>query len=197
MGAIHIPPLSRFGEIVSKKFGVTTFVETGTFRGDAASWAAGVFRKVITIEARPDYYDDVKQRKSRNFPNIEFLLGDSGRLLAELAPRFTEPCMFWLDAHAGGGNFGNEDICPLMEEIEAINRSAPEHFILVDDSRAFVAPAPPPFVAEVWPSIDRVVMALKAKHDYHIVIINDAIIAVPQKAKAELVQFCIETRPKI
>ena len=196
MGAIHIPPLNKFVETIARQCGVKTFIETGTYRGDAARWAAAIYPQVITVEARPDYYNAVRE-KSRSFSNIDFLLGDSGQVLEQLAPTLVEPCLFWIDAHAGGGNFGNEDVCPLMAEIAAINLSSPAHYILIDDARAFIAAVPPPFSAPVWPSLDQIIPALLQRHPYHIVLLNDAIIAVPQAAKELLVKFCMETRPQI
>ncbi len=35
---------------VKEKFGVAAFVETGTFRGDTAAFAAGHFQRVFTVE---------------------------------------------------------------------------------------------------------------------------------------------------
>lgn len=196
LGAIHIPPVSDLGETIAKQCGVKTFVDTGTFRGDAAKWGSPHFARVVTVEAIPETYESTKAA-CKGFTNIEFNLGDSGEFLKRFVPTLTEPALFWLDAHAGGGNFGDKDVCPLLAEIEAINQSPLPHYILIDDARAFVATCPPPFEADVWPSLDQIIPRLLARHPYHIVYINDALAAVPQSFKKTMQEFCIRVRPNI
>jgi hypothetical protein len=83
----------------------------------------------------------------------------------------------------------------LLGELLSINQSPHEHFILIDDARGFVAPTPPPFDWRAWPSIDQVIMTLKARNDYYVVIVHDTIMAVPQAAKERVVAFCHRVRP--
>ena len=35
------------------------------------------------------------------------------------------------------------EMCPLLNEIEGINRSPHEHFVFIDDARLFMSPRPP------------------------------------------------------
>lgn len=196
MGKIHVPPKGELVATIVRDHRVRTFIETGTAKGEASRWGASLFEKVITVEALPNTYEATRAA-SEGYPNIEFHLGDSGEFLRKLAPTLTEPCLFWLDAHAGGGRFGDKDVCPLLEELAAINTSAPEHFIFVDDARAFTATCPPPFVADVWPSLDQIIPAMVSRHRYHVVLILDTIIAVPQSFKRSLQEFCIKVRPTI
>lgn len=88
-------------------------------------------------------------------------------------------------------------MCPLLAEIKAINLSPQPHFILIDDARAFLATCPPPFVADVWPSLDEIIPALVARHPHHVVCINDAIVAVPPTFRESLQKFCIRVRPAL
>lgn len=196
VGAIQIPPLSHVVEMIAKQFGVDTFVETGTFRGDASRWAASHFAHVITMEVNPQFFEESKKTLG-TLSNVRQYLGDSGTVLKSLAPQLTRPCLFWLDAHAGGGNFADQDNCPLLAELEAINSTEPEHFIFVDDSRAFVAPPPPPFDWRVWPPIDELVRAIQSRHRYKIAILNDAVIAVPPSLQDFLVKISTQVRPTI
>jgi len=151
---------------------------------------------VVTVEAVHETFAAAREA-CRDLANVEFHHGDSAEFLPKLVPTLTEPCLFWLDAHAGGGRFGDRDVCPLMAEIAAINLSPLPHYILIDDARAFVATCPPPFVADVWPSLDEIIPALVARHPHHVVCINDAIIAVPPAFRRALQEFCIRVRPRI
>ena len=194
MGCIHQEPLSGFVQSLASEFGLTTFVETGTYLGDASAWAASVFPVVETIEVSPEFQQTAKA-KYGHLANIGYHLGDSAAELEPIARTLSAPALFWLDAHAGGGHYGPQDNCPLLGELEAINQSPHEHFILIDDARGFTAPTPPPFDWRSWPSIDQVIMALKARNDYYVVIVHDTIIAVPQAAKERVVAFCHRVRP--
>jgi hypothetical protein len=196
MGAIHTPPLSLLAERLIAVCGLREFVETGTFHGFVLPWAAAHFARVRTIEVRPDFRDEA-QRRNANLSNVEFLLGDSALLLREVCDTLPGPALFWLDAHAGAGFFGNEDRCPLIEEIRAVIASPHEHCIFIDDARAFLAPPPPPFDYRKWPSLDEVMAVLLQRPDTHVVTINDALIAVPKRVSDIIASYCAAVRPKI
>jgi hypothetical protein len=195
LGALNRWPLGSFVTRFAARFDISDFVETGTFKGVGCTFAAEIFPSVTTIEINEQYYEST--RNSCNSKNIRFVLGDSATVLPEIVSNLTQSAMFWLDGHSGGGNFGPNDYCPLLAELDAIASSPFPHFILIDDARAFVAPPPPPFQPEKWPSIAEVIEAARRSFPYYCVIIADAIICVPPAAKAELVQFCQEVRPKI
>lgn len=175
-------------EIIDKMrtvFGITTFVETGTFRGETAAWASERFDRVYTIEGSPDFRHEAQERH-RDKTNIEFLLGDSGAVLKELVPRLSDgPALFWLDAHWMPGSFGEKHECPLLEEIKVIHQSIGEHFILIDDARLFLAPPPLPHRARDWPDIGAVLAALNPpeREPNYCVIHNDVIISVPETSR--------------
>ncbi len=181
---------------MATRLGVTTFLETGTYQGDATRWAASVFKRVFTIELNPDFFR-ASQEKLKSCGNVEMHLGDSAKILGELVDRLDAPSVFWLDAHSGGGNHGDQDYCPLLSELEAINRSVYPHFIIIDDARAFVAPVPLPFDRKCWPPIDEVIRALQVKFRYHIAILNDAIFAVPPEHEEFFVHLSTTLRPSI
>ncbi len=177
---------------LKEHFQLDTFVETGTFEGKTTAWAAQHFRKVYTIEGAEVLYRAVVEKFGQPKANIQFIYGDTRQQLRGLIPQLQTPVLFWLDAHySGGPTFGEEDQCPLLEELEIINQSSVNHFVLIDDARLFCSPPPTGHVAEQWPDITQVIDSLKARFkDNHIVIMNDVIISVPLQAKDILVKYC-------
>lgn len=179
--------------MLSQAFGIRSFVETGTYLGETAQWASGVFDHVYTIEAAEDLYQRARARFA-DVPHIEVLFGDSGSVISHLIPRVTSRTLFWLDAHwSGGETYGAETECPVVREIESINQSSDEHFILIDDAQYFLAPPPFPHAAAQWPALADLVDLLRpAHHARYIVVMDDVIIAVPVSARAMLVQYAQE-----
>ena len=182
---------------LADKFQINTFIETGTYYGETAVWAARVFGKVLTIERSAELYHQAVEAH-KNIENIQFILGDSKIELSKIITELSSPSLFWLDAHWSGGlTYGEEDQCPLIEEIRIINSSEYDHFILIDDARLFTSPPQPPHIIDQWPSIDKVIDILKEKaQDKYIVIIEDVIIAVPSLAKNILASYCQEVNDK-
>lgn len=189
-------PLVDLATSLARSFSIDTFVETGTYQGAATQWAAGVFRTVWTVEKSPQYHMDARARLAE-LSNVTALLGDSPLVLPEICRALDRPAMFWLDAHAGGGHFGPVDACPLLDELDVVATHGLQHFVLIDDARAFVAPPPPPFDASRWPSLDEVLGHLLARHPYHVVLISDCLVAVPKAARDVVRDYVFTVRPKI
>ncbi|WP_228056526.1 FkbM family methyltransferase [Microcoleus sp. LEGE 07076] len=123
--------------------------------------------------------------------------GHTKEQLKLVVPQLNEPALFWLDAHwMGGGTAGENDECPLLEELEIINNSECEHFILIDDARLFLSPPPSPHRIEQWPSLNEIIATLSAKTNTYTVIFEDAIVSVPERAKSVLAQFCQNANTK-
>jgi hypothetical protein len=186
----------RFGaprELVlwlSKTFAASTFVETGTNRAETAVWAADHFEQVYTVEAyEPLYNKNVEAFGNRK--NIQFLKGDSRGHIQSISNSLTRPAIFWLDAHwCGEFTFGKSDECPVVGELEALNRTSPNHIILIDDARLFLAPPPPPHEASHWPDIAQICRMLTANDSKRYVAVHDdVIISVPDAARIQLVDF--------
>jgi hypothetical protein len=189
MGMTRIgPPVELLREI-GNRFRVEKFIETGTFRGNTAVWAGSVYKSVVSIENSLPLYEAAKT-KYGDAKNIEFVLGHSAEKLKEIVARLAEPCVFWLDAHwSGGDTYGEGDECPIVEEIEAINCSSHDHFVLIDDARLFMAPPPPPHDPRKWPTILQLLEALSQRSRYT-VIIQDVIVAVPESARSTVMEYC-------
>lgn len=194
MGIVNFTNVGRPSEIITKLrdiYGISTFIETGTYQGDTAYWASGVFNHVITIEATKSLYKKVTE-KYRHIKNIEFICGDSREKLRGVIAKLDEPSIFWLDGHwSGNTTYGVNNQCPLIEEIEIINSSEYEHFILIDDARYFLSPPPEPHPIEQWPNICLVTGTLSSSDKIrYIVIFEDVIIATPSLAKHVIVHYC-------
>ena len=184
------PPTSLMVEL-KLVYQINTFVESGTYLGGTASWAASVFDRVITMEASQELYEKTKTRYA-SLTNVEFLCGDSRSVLPQVIQSLNFPALFWLDSHwSGEGTHGRNDECPVLEEIRLINNSRHANFLFIDDARLFMSPPPEPHDWTQWPSIEEVIYALQADgRRYHLVIMDDVLIAVPNEAKDCLTKFC-------
>lgn len=196
MGQIHLSPLADLARGLATAGQLHDFVETGTFVGYALPWASRTFERVWTVELNPQFLSQAKQANG-NLTNVTYLEGDSTSELPKIVAKLTGPALFWLDAHAGAGNFADHDICPLVQELETVLASPHEHCILVDDARAFLAPPPPPFNYRKWPSLDQIFAAVAKRQGYNIVAIADVLIIVPEKHRELVAHFCFAIRPKI
>ncbi|MBS1912468.1 MAG: hypothetical protein JST22_10820 [Bacteroidetes bacterium] len=197
MGLVRMGPPEDLIVRLARARAIGHFVETGTYRGRTAAWAAEHFPSVWTIEFSRELYDEARERH-RALENVRFCFGDSRTELERIVGMLDAPALFWLDAHwSGGVTYGAEDQCPLLEEIAIINRSAAESYILVDDARLFLSPPQPPHRIEQWPDIAAVVDALRdGGREMYIVVIDDVIIAVPAAARETVAAYCQEVNAK-
>lgn len=182
MGIVRMGPPENLVLLIKNKYKISTFVETGTFKGQTAFWAAKHFDQVITVENSQEYYDELINTEREN---IEFLLGDSRLHLKTIINRIQAPAIFWLDSHwCGDSSFGEKDQCPLLKELAIINTSNFDHFILIDDARLFLSPPPCPNDLSQWPTILKIFNILSEKNqNRYMVIFEDVIVAVPHHAK--------------
>ncbi|HEX5104366.1 MAG TPA: hypothetical protein VFV87_11175 [Pirellulaceae bacterium] len=189
MGQVRMGPPEELVLHLRDQAAVSTFVETGTFQGRTTRWAARHFQRVHTIEREPALHEAAKLRLEP-YQHVTCHLGHSREVLAGLAPSLTTPCLFWLDAHwSGGVTAGNDDECPLLEEIAEIDRHNQQHLLLIDDARLFLAPPPPPHRPESWPSIDAVCRALLARGEAYVCVHDDVILRVPRRWQHAVVEF--------
>jgi hypothetical protein len=162
------------------------FIETGTYKGDTAAWAAGEFSQVVTVEIDPALHADAEKRFSGQ-EHVTCLLGDCRsaleRILLSLAGK---RALIWLDAH----HCGQEDRdSPLLEEIELINRFLPDAAILIDDARFILAPIDG---RRLCP-LDGLVRALgSGGAGRDIVVLEDVVVTVPPEARPVLDAYCKE-----
>jgi hypothetical protein len=120
------------------RYGLRTFVETGTFAGETTAALAASVDRIISIELNPELAKAARARFAAA-PHITILEGNSGELLGPAIAPLTGPALFWLDGHYSGSITarGVED-SPIAYEIDAIlAHPARGHVVLIDDARYF------------------------------------------------------------
>ena len=154
MGSVQFGIPRELTLVLKKRHGLDYFFETGTLVGHTAQWASEHFKEVVTV--------DINQNL-KSAGNIFACSGDSAEYLKGY--RFLQPHLFWLDAHTN-------DVCRVLEEIQAINDSGLRHVILVDDARLFgTLPA--------WPSKQKVMDLLDKGGTRIVYEFEDVLVAEP------------------
>lgn len=114
---------------LGSQFGLKVLVETGTQYGQMVTAARHYFREIYSIELDRRRYEAARRQFAAD-PHIHLLHGDSSAVLPKLLESFSEPCLFWLDAHSS--------VSPLTAELSAIFRHRVQgHVILIDDAQRF------------------------------------------------------------
>jgi len=169
------------------KLHLSAFIETGTYGGDSAMWAAENFDKVITIELSKSFHAAAQQKLSR-FANVRCVLGSSpDKLPSILSEVGIEKCAMWLDAHWCGWNSEKDKTeCPLMAELDAIaSNPGMVGLVMIDDARLFVNPPPPPHKPVDWPKMKQVADRIESMGCVHR-LVGDVIFVVDKSNKAVL-----------
>lgn len=149
-----LPPPHRVKQTVLKQlarqYGLTVFIETGTFDGDMVDALKGSFSQIYSIELSPRLHERAKvwfQGRS----HIRLLQGDSATILRSLVEKLTVPALFWLDAHYSAGITAKGEVdTPILAELTHI-LAAPDlgHVIVIDDARAFGKDPAYPTISEL------------------------------------------------
>lgn len=102
---------------LKERFELTTAVETGTFEGDTTLWLANNFLKVVSCELDHNRVVHARQKFADAKVHVEMFEGSSDACMNWFIPHngVGHDTIFFLDAHWN-------DYCPLLEELEAINR---------------------------------------------------------------------------
>lgn len=154
------------------------FIETGTYKGGTVLWAAKHFSKAYTIEIDETLAADFRSQLGPD-SNIQSLQGDSRKVLPDLLQKISGRSFCWLDGHWCAGAGGQENECPIFEELKALS-SAHQPMILIDDARCFIGPMPPPHNYTHWPRIHEIFNFIQKHFDgYTTTIIDDVIFAIP------------------
>lgn len=167
---------------------IEQFVETGTYRGDTAAWAADHFSRVTTVELAAGFHARAVERFAGQ-PKVAALHGDSPTVLRSLVSSMTAPAIFWLDAHWCGGESADQSECPVLGELDVIDASPFPHIVLVDDARLFCAPPPRPHRAELWPDLATLVARLHRGGARYVAQFDDVFVAVPIERRDFLVAW--------
>jgi hypothetical protein len=125
------------------RFGLSTFIETGTCDGHCTRFASQHFKQVYSIELGDFYYNKAVET-FKNDKNVTLIHGDSGAQLWELLSRIPDsPTLFYLDAHFSGGQTVKGPYAgmwhdPLEPELKAIlDKNLKQCIIVVDDMQDF------------------------------------------------------------
>jgi hypothetical protein len=164
------------------RLGLVRAIETGTYKGDSARILASIFAEVVTIELDPALHKRAADRLA-GIPAITAVQGSSRDRLAPLIDR-VRPTFYWLDGHwSGGTTAGENDECPVLDELGAVAEGHPDDCVLIDDARLFLEPPPPPHKPDQWPSLDEIVAAIHTTRPEHRVEVrHDIVVAVPPSA---------------
>jgi hypothetical protein len=134
----------------ARRFGATTLIETGTFKGDMVATTRKCFRQIFSIELHPGLAADARKRFAGD-EGVSILQGDSAKLLNEILDGVDRPALFWLDAHYSGGiTARGEEETPILDELRTIlKHPITGHVLLIDDAREFGGSPRYPTIAEV------------------------------------------------
>jgi predicted O-methyltransferase YrrM len=185
MGAIHFSIDVSLAGLLARELGISTFVETGTFKGDSVALVRSIFSEIHTCELSSELHQAALRRFEAD-KAVTCHLGSAGDLLKRISQQLAErPVLYWLDAHwcAGENTAGEESQCPLLEELEAIYPLHPNSVVWIDDARYFMSPPPKPHVSKGWPrwrEVQKKLMWL-AGDTHRFVFANDTILLYPNK----------------
>jgi hypothetical protein len=186
MGAVTFGIPKKLVRLIKEHFAVMIFVETGTFKGKTTIWAAGIFNEVYTIENSKELFD-LTSKSLTEYSNIHPLFGNSASQLKNVISEINQPALFWLDAHWCGANtYGNDEPCPLLDEIRIIKQSSHNHIIMIDDARFFLKPPPRPQNSDLWPGLKEILDLLNMDKDYFTFVSEDVIVALPETGRKVL-----------
>jgi hypothetical protein len=148
-GALHFTKESVV-RAYATRFGLRTFVETGTYMGDMAHAVRDLFDRILTIELDSSFCKAARWRL-RKLPHVTVLEGDSSMVLPQLLETVRDSCLFWLDAHYSGWPTSKSDVdTPIVRELEVIlDHPVRDHVVLIDDACCFTGMNDYPTVEEL------------------------------------------------
>lgn len=158
----------------AERYNIRTLIETGTYLGDMITAAREHFDCIYSIELSEALYGRAITRFWGD-TRLKLYHGDSAKLLPEILATIHSPCLFWLDAHASGGDtVRGIKVTPILEELAAIlTHHIANHVVLIDDARGFVG-------ANDYPMLDEVqVLARRNRPNLSFSVENDIIRLCP------------------
>jgi hypothetical protein len=174
---------------ILKKISIENLVETGTYKGETAFWAAKYFKNVHTIEIHEGLYHAVIHNPEKP-ANVTVYKGSSIDVLNVILSKLKGQTMFWLDAHYSGPHTGGkENECPIIDELKIIS-SFTNPVIFIDDARLFQGPPPKMQDPTHWPRLDSIFEVIRLKLPNHITTIQDDIIMVVPPDVYDIIGVC-------
>ena len=124
----------------AKRYGIRTFIESGTSVGGTTEALMGDFDRLWTIELDHGLFERARTKFAPH-PRVTCMEGDSGKILPNLVPILSDPpdpILFWLDGHHSGPGSAHGDLdTPIRAELEAAVKAPHGSVILIDDARIF------------------------------------------------------------
>lgn len=189
MGAIQSGIPKEETEFLKELMSLDTFIEGGTYYGGTSLYASRIFKNVFTIENSHVIFEKAKSLL-RNIDNIKIFEGDTRVHLKELSQK-NDNILYWLDSHwSGGSTYGEDDECPLLDELSIVFKDEKNIAVLIDDARLFLSPPSRPHKINNWPTIKEI--SDSTPKDYDIMIYNDVIYLIPVKYKKIFWEFVQE-----
>jgi len=186
MGLINFGVPEEEIEFLKHIMKLDVFVEGGTYKGGTAKSMGEKFRKIFTIE-KSDIMFEIAKENLKDTNNITLLKGDTREHLDSIIGN-NENILFWLDAHwSGGDTYGEEDECPLIEELDIIFKYNKNYVILIDDARLFLAPPPYPHNFNNWQSLTDIMKAIP--ESWELIEFEDVIYLFPKEINNEFKSF--------
>jgi hypothetical protein len=190
MGIVNFGAPTAMIEALQKRKNLEVFFETGTFRGQTTIWAAERFDRVITVELSESCYAQ-SLANIGDRANVTALLGDSRGIMEELVPSLP-PTLFWLDAHyCTFDTAGENDQCPLLEELAILAPVADQHVILIDDARLFLDFPPPPNDYRQWPDMGEIMRTISTHHEMNVYVNDDVMYLFPKADRAVMAEMLL------
>jgi hypothetical protein len=136
LGALKSKRLDSFFDF--KEF--STFIETGTYKGDGVQWALDQgFKKIYSVEIYKDLYEQ-STRRFEHIPQVKISNADTVNFLNVVLPKIADKTLFYLDAHISGADssYNPEHPVPLEKEAKLITDlffDLTQAIIVIDDAR--------------------------------------------------------------
>jgi 16S rRNA G966 N2-methylase RsmD len=187
MGIVSFGIPEQETEYLRSLMGLDVVVEGGTYKGGTAILLSKSFGKVYTIEKSKAMYEIAKDNL-KDLQNVNLLQGDTREHLKYILDN-NDNILIWLDAHwSGGDTYGEEDECPLIEELEIIFHYQDKNMvILIDDARLFLAPPPYPHKIEEWPSLTEILRVMPT--NWELLELEDVLYLFPQSKSEDIKSF--------
>lgn len=122
---------------LTRRFGTTTFVETGTYFGGTVAFMRAHVSRIVSIELDTTLWRRAQWLFAKD-SHIQILHGDSGDLLPSVCDSLHEQALFWLDGHYSGEETAHgRDVTPIQAELQTILWRRERHLVVIDDAREF------------------------------------------------------------
>ena len=142
---------------IARRYGLTVFIETGTYLGEMVDAVKKIFKKIYSIELSEELHKQAVVNFHK-YSHIALIQGDSAKELPKILTQVNDRCLFWLDGHYSAGNTACGDKeTPIVEELQHIFRhTIKNHVILIDDARCFTGMNDYPTIEKLRELLDRV-----------------------------------------